>query len=65
MENKTPIKLIETDSLFLEKTANIINNEWFYMPYWFKKVGDGLFIQYSFDQLPDELKTILKKEREG
>jgi len=57
------IKLIETDSNFLEKTSNkiLINGEEWYQPLWYKKISDGIFIQYQFEELPD----FIKKEIEA
>lgn len=62
----TELKLIETDSEFLEKIANKINvlgDEWFYMPFWFKKTGDNRFVIYTFDKLPDCVKEFIKENR--
>lgn len=61
-------KLIETDSKFLEENAHkvfikINGEEWFYMPYWFKKVSDGKFEVCSFEHLPKYVKEIIKKSR--
>lgn len=53
------IKLIETDSQFLEMMSNVINNvnghDWFYMPFWFKKISDGVYEAYFFEDLPKEV----------
>ncbi len=60
------LKLIETDSEFLEKAANKVTcegEEWFYMPFWFKKTGNGLFQEHRFSQLPDYLKRQIRNER--
>jgi hypothetical protein len=53
------IKLIETDSIFLEKTSNkiLINGEEWYQPLWYKKISDGIFIQYQFEDLPNFIKN--------
>jgi hypothetical protein len=63
-------KLIETDSKFLETNANKIlvkanGEEWFYMPYWFKKLGYGRFEVFYFDNLPDYVTDIVKKHRDN
>lgn len=58
------IKLVETDSLFLESVANRITGkfgDWYYMPFWFKKIGDGLYEEYKFEDLPDGFKKQLTK----
>lgn len=60
------LKLLPTDSAFLEKFCNKIESrsgEWFWMPYWFKKVGEDIYEQYSFDKLPQEIKDEINKIR--
>ena len=62
------LKYTETDSKFLEECASKIElegNEWFYMPFWFKKVGDGKFAIYNFSQLPENIKNHLQQLRDG
>lgn len=40
------------------------NEEWFYMPFWFKKISNkGEFEKMSFDQLPEYLKRELERRR--
>lgn len=55
------LKLLETDSKFLEaaaaKVPDIAGGDWYHLPYWYKKVGEGLFVEYRFEDLPDELKN--------
>lgn len=61
------LRLIKTDSDFLDKCANKVSingEEWLYMPFWFKKEGDGLFSEYRFEQLPDYMKEGIKNQRE-
>lgn len=64
--SKQTLKLHKTDSTFLEKVANKVsvnNEEWFYLPFWYHKAGDGLYIEYPFGDLPDHLKTYLNIQR--
>lgn len=60
--NNTKIKLIETDSNFLENTSNkiLINGEEWYQPLWYKKISDGIFAEYHFEELPDFIKNQIK-----
>lgn len=32
-----------------------------YMPFWYRKVGLGLYLEYSFEYLPEGLKEELAK----
>ena len=59
------LKLVETDSVFLEATAHKVNigdEEWFYQPFWYKKLKNGMFIQYRFDEIPKYVLTELEKQ---
>jgi hypothetical protein len=52
---------------FLRRNANIINvndEEWFYVPFWFKDNGDTLEM-VGFEQLPTYLKDAIKSFRDG
>ncbi len=66
--DKIAVKLIETDSKFLENTSHCVydvnGSNYYYMPFWFKKVSDGVYIEYGFDELPEELKSRLRSLRE-
>ena len=61
------LKLQKTDSDFLEccasKVYDVNSNDFYHLPYWFEKVGDGLFVQYSFDELPQALINRIKDDR--
>jgi hypothetical protein len=63
------LELIKTDSDFIKAVSNAIvsdnGNKWYYMPYWFEEIGSGLFVQHSFDELPIEIKNIIKSKRES
>lgn len=62
------IRLIKTDSEFIETAGHMIpdvdGGDWYHLPCWYKKVGDGLYEEYSFDKLPNELKERIKMIRE-
>ena len=61
-----PKKLIETDSKFLEKPASMIpynGNDWYYMGSWFKKVSEGVFEEYGFNEIPKGLIIEIQKAR--
>lgn len=62
----TNIKYSETDSKFLEKFANCVsvdNEQWFYMPFYFKKISDNVYKQVSFERLPENVKEFISKSR--
>jgi hypothetical protein len=57
------IRLIKTDSELLETIGHCIGGEWYHMPFWFRKVGEGLYEEYSFDKLPESFKKTLEQMR--
>ena len=63
------VKLLSTDSDFLENSAEKISSfgeDWYYLPFWYKKIDseDGnLYEIYSFDKLPEQLKILIKTFR--
>lgn len=57
------IKLVETDSEFLEKIGNKIElsgEEWFFIPHWFMKVAEGKYVFCSFENLPERVKKAVE-----
>jgi len=65
------IKYSKEVSDFIEGTSNCIpvsyplqDTSYYYMPFWFKKVGECMFEIYNLDELPQELKNEIKKNRE-
>lgn len=61
------IKLHKTDSDFLDKVATCLYDDrgnWYYMPFWFHKTGEGLYEEYRFEDLPEWVKDRIKKEIE-
>lgn len=63
------IKLVKTDSEFLETASRKVvltdGRTFFYCPYWFEKVSEDTYQQYSFEQLPIELidQVLLNREK--
>jgi hypothetical protein len=58
------LKLIETDSKLLEAAAMHVyfdGEGWYNLPHWYKKIGDGLFVEYSFDDLPSHFKKFIEE----
>ena len=54
---------------FLKENSSIIINskgeKYYYMPYWFQEIDDtGNFNIYHLDNLPEELKRLIKEMRE-
>jgi len=63
----TNVKLIETDSMFLEKVSSkIVSNgqNWYYMPFWYKKIAENVYQQVDFKDLPPDIINIIQKNRE-
>ncbi len=61
------LKLIETDSDFLNKVSNKINfngEDWMHCPFWYRKISNGMFVEYRFEDLPEEFKEWIKLQRE-
>lgn len=61
------IKLIKTDSEFLEVAATKIHTngqEWYYLPFWYKRVGEDTFEQVRFENLPKFIIDYINSERE-
>lgn len=64
--SKHTLKVSVTDSKFLEKSGHkvVVNGEeWFYMPFWFHKAEEGIFVQYPFEDLPDHVLQRIRTER--
>lgn len=40
--------------------------KWYYMPFWFKETKEeGVFEEFSFDELPENFKQALQDHRDG
>jgi hypothetical protein len=61
------LKLLKTDSEFLKTAANVIldndGRQWYHLPFWYEEIGEGLFAEYRFNDLPESLKEFIQKER--
>lgn len=65
------LKVVESDTEFLEKVGhqlNVINDNdemevYLYMPFWFKKIGNHIYQELSFDKLPEHVKDAIERNR--
>ncbi len=61
------LKLQKTDSEFLKVAGILIidNNgkKFYHIPYWYEEIGEGLFVEHSFNKLPIELKQEIERHR--
>lgn len=56
------IRLIETDSKFLEVAGNMLwdgEKTFYYLPNYYEKVGENLYKEYEFEELPDNIVEII------
>lgn len=54
----------EQFDLFESNAAKMeYNGTYYYLPYWYKDLGDGYFEQITFEKLPEGLKEIIKENR--
>jgi hypothetical protein len=62
------IKYPYADCRFLENNAHIVSdgigNEWYHLPHWYKKIGEGVFEIVPFEKLPSEMIKNLIENRE-
>jgi len=58
------VKLPKEAIRFIESNATKINEEWYYMPYWWKRIDGDVFEQVMFENLPNGLKKQIQKMRE-
>ena len=70
MDNKLPIKLSKEVSEFIEANGScmydaIDGNNCYFIPIWFEKVGENLYKQHYFNDIPTQLANLLKEERNG
>jgi len=64
--SKQTLKLCQTDSKFLEMAAHkiVVNGEeWFFMPWYFHKAADGIFVEYPLGELPNHVREYINTER--
>lgn len=57
------VKLIETDSQFLDKVGSKITTfnqeQWYNIPNWYRKVAEGVYEEVEFKNLPSEIRRII------
>jgi len=57
-----PIKFSEEISNFIEGTGCKEDEDWFWLPHYFKKVGDGLYEICEFKEVGRSLKRIIEQD---
>jgi len=60
------LKLIKTDSEFIETAGQMVEvngTKYYHLPYWYKKIGDELYEEMKFGDLPKDLKDYIVGER--
>lgn len=59
------LRLCNTDSEFIEKAANKVvdekGGEWYHVIMYFKKIDNGLFVEYPLADMPKEIKQQFEK----
>jgi len=61
------VKLIETDSEFLEVAGHKVEaegKEFYYLPFWYEKISGGLYKQHKFENLPSEVIKMIIEQRQ-
>lgn len=67
-----PNQTVELDGhmqMFLEENASSIEGRYYFLPFWFEKIEDGMFMNAKYklhrlDNLPEELKSLIEKQRQ-
>lgn len=63
------IKYSDKDCRFLENNASVLadvmvtGDKWFFFPYYLRQVGDGIFEEISFENLPQKFKDKIMEMR--
>lgn len=64
-----PIKFTKEQSDFIQSISKCIydvnGNDFYFMPCWFEKVGEDIFIQHPLGKLPEALIQRIKNDRDG
>lgn len=58
------IKVSPENEKFITANGNKIGENWYYFPFWWKRLGDGIFEQVPFEKLPKEVKDLIQERRE-
>lgn len=60
------LKLRQKDSDLIQQATSTIKgnegNDWYFVPMIFKKIHDGLFVEYFIDDLPDKVREEIEKQ---
>lgn len=59
----TLVKLTTEEADFIRSSGSCVNDEWYYIPYWFRQIGENTFELFTFDKLPESLKEQISKLR--
>lgn len=59
----TEMRLSEEQQAIVKMGSRI--EEYYYLPFWFKDIGDGLFELHNFENLPENLKQKINYLRYG
>jgi len=62
------IKYSPEESLFIQNVGTKVTigeEEWYHVPYWFKKTGIDTFEPTTYGKLPDHFKEFVKAQREN
>jgi len=57
------VKLTKEAGQFIEANSARVD-EWYYLPYYWKRIDDDVFEQVTFENIPKYVKDILKENRE-
>ena len=60
------IQLTPSEEVFIKRISNVIsvdNENWFFMPFWYKDLGNGRFEEVGFEQLPENVKEYIKTKQ--
>lgn len=52
------LQLIKTDSDFLKITSQMISTtstRYYHNPYWYEEIGEGMYIQRNFEDIPETI----------
>lgn len=62
MENQKFILSVEQEA-FLDGFANIVDDKYYFIPFWFEKLDDGNWKIHKLGNLPENLKSLIKEIR--
>lgn len=61
------LKLQKTDSEFVKVAGTLIvdndGRRWYHLPFWYEEIGDGLFVEHRYEDIPESLKSFINNER--